>query len=207
LKTFFIDLFKARHQQNNIIKVLRNMSFASPFDLPYDSPLNLPSTLPVIESKQDEETSFLHVPYVESVIEDYDLADGTCMSDPATWEYWVWEKHMDYISSKYYYYSPHYDVSTYDVPERNSSLEDFEDVVIKDGGAELWYKYYRKSDDYPHNEAYYHNRRTGEIRTDMPKRGYVQVLREYETIDKKGVRKTYLSVQFPKLPPLPYQQK
>jgi hypothetical protein len=37
---------------------------------------------------------------------------------------------------------------------------------------------------------------------DMPKSGYVQVLRDYETIDAKGVRRTYISVQFPRLPPV-----
>ena len=169
--------------------------FSSPFEMPFDSPLNC-SPLTV----QAQDTTVVHVPC--AVQQGYDMSDGTTITDPAAWEYWVWERHIDYISSRYYYYSPHYNVSTYDIPEREGSEEEYEDVVIKDTGATIWYKHYRGVEEYPHTEAYYHNRETGEIRVDMPKSGYVQVLRDYETIDAKGVRRTYISVQFPRLPPV-----
>jgi hypothetical protein len=173
---------------------------SSPFNMPYDTPLNLPPSL-ILEEEEDkdfEETT--NVPYV--ALTGHDWADGTCTTDPVAWEYWVWEKHIDYRTGHSYYYSPHYDISTYDIPEREGPAEEYEDVVIKDCGATIWQKLYRKRQEYPHYEPYYYCKKTGKIVTTMPTRGYVQVVREYETIDNKGVRRNYTSVQFPKLPPL-----
>lgn len=176
--------------------------FSSPFEIPYDTPLNMPISTSYNDNDNDKNNNDKKIQTFAKVepedeIDGYDWTDETCTTDPV-----AWEKHIEYNTGKAYYYSPHYNISTYDVPQREGPPEEYEDVVIKDSGATIWEKRYRKTSVYPHYETYYCCKVTGEIRTEMPRRGYVQVVREYETIDHKGVRRYYTSIQFPKLPPL-----
>jgi len=213
LKTFFDKLFiNTPNKITYILSSLLTMSvttfFSSPFEIPYDTPLNMPIAASPYNNDDDKNNhdkkiqTFAKVEPEYEELDGYDWDDGTCTTDPSAWEYWVWEKHIEYNTGKAYYYSPHYDISTYDVPQREGPPEEYEEVVIKDSGATVWEKRYRKTAVFPHSETYYCCKITGEIRTEMPTRGYVQVVREYETIDHKGVRRNYTSIQFPKLPPL-----
>lgn len=165
----------------------------NPFDMAYDSPLNLPPPFP--EMKEDVKNT------TPVSVDGYDWADGTTTTDPAAWEYWVWYKYND-GTGRTYYYSPHYDISQYEVPEREGPADAYEDIVIRDQGLEIWQKHYRGIAEFPHSEPYYYNAVTGQIRLDMPITGYVQVVRHYESIDYKGIRRNYTSVQFPRPPPV-----
>lgn len=181
--------------------------FSSPFDLAYDSPLDMPTSF--LDSSTDHASVSTLVPVVPelSSANGFDWADGTTTLDPAAWEYWVWYKYND-GTGRMYYYSPHYDISQYEVPVREGPADEYEEVVIRDQGLEIWQKHYRGIVEFPHSEPYYYNAVTNQIRVDMPKTGYVQVVRHYESIDDKGIRRNYTSVQFPRPPPvLLYSQR
>jgi hypothetical protein len=190
--------------------------FNSPFDLAYDSPLNMPSSFLDTPSCDSAITCASTVVSVVPTsfaspelgcIDGFEWSDGTTTLDPVAWEYWVWYKYND-GTGRTYYYSPHYDISQYEVPVREGPADEYEDIVIRDQGLEIWQKHYRGKEEFPHSEPYYYNAVTGQIKLDMPKTGYVQVVRHYESIDDKGIRRNYTSVQFPRPPPvLVYSQR
>jgi hypothetical protein len=174
----------------------------------YKSPLDLPSSF--TEEKDDgSKTTLVSVPSSTGSGNRY---DWTCECNepntfnPVAWEYWVWYKHVD-GSGRAYYYNPYYDISQYEIPVSEGPLDEYEEVVIRDKGVVVWQKHYRHLSEFPHYEAYYYNTITGEMCQDMPTRGYVQVVRLYDTVDDKRVHRNYTSIQFPKLPPLNLHEK